>query len=193
MNYIRSNLRPFLWYILVAEVLGSIYGYYWYKEQLSITPWYLWLFTWDCPFYATLFSFWLFSYLKNYRLHRSALFTAITFTGLIKYGLWTVVIVQDSYLLGSPVTLDRLGLQISHFIMLIQGFLLINTVRVRHIIIVWAWMLLNDFMDYFVGTYPWMREEQLHTAMWLALSFTALLTGWSFYLRFQSILHRKWQ
>lgn len=180
--------RPFLWIVLVAEITGSIYGYYWYIPQLRVTPWYLWLFTWDCPFYSTLFSLWLFSYLKNYRLHRNSLYTAITFTGLIKYGLWTVIIVQDSYLLGTPITVDLLGLQFSHFIMLIQGFILIKMVKLQHIFIVLSWMILNDFVDYYVGTYPWMRSEQLHTAMWLAISFTVILFGWMLSQKYKMML-----
>lgn len=116
--------QPFLWIVLVAEVLG-VYGYYWYKDQLKETPIYLWIFTWDCPFYASLFSVWLYSYLKDYRLHRNAIVYGNRLTGLIKYGLWTVLIVQDSYFLWSPITIDRLGLQIPHLFMSIQGFILV--------------------------------------------------------------------
>jgi uncharacterized membrane protein YpjA len=178
MTNLTKPLKLFLWAVLFAEAFGSIYGYYWYKEQLLATPWYWWLFTWDCPFYSSLFSIWLYSYLKKGRLHQNPLFTSITFTGLIKYGMWTVLIVQDSYFWGSPVTIDRLGLQVSHFIMLIQGFILLRSIKFRYIAAVFVWMILNDFMDYYMGTYPWIRDEQVRTAMWLALSSTIVLTGW---------------
>lgn len=169
--------RPFLWLVLIFEVLGSIYGYYWYKDQLSQTPWYLWLFTWDCPFYATLFSIWLFSYLRNSTLHKNNLFTAITWTGLIKYGIWTVIVVQDSYYWGSPVTIDSLGLQISHVVLFIQGLILLSKVQFKNIGIVTTWMLINDYMDYIVGTYPWMLQEQIRMAMWLAIALTVIQYG----------------
>lgn len=177
LRWMAPYSRSFLWLVFFFEVLGSIYGYYWYKDQLSKTPWYLWLFTWDCPFYATLFSIWLYSYLRNTALHKSNLFTAITWTGLIKYGIWTVIVVQDSYYWGSPVTIDSLGLQISHAILFIQGLILLSKVSFRNIGIVSSWMLINDYMDYIVGTYPWMLPEQIRIAMWLAIALTIIQYG----------------
>jgi len=105
----------------------------------------------------------------------------------MKYGLWTVITVQDSYFLGSAVTIDLLALQILHFIMFIQGFILVLSIRSREVVIVVGWMILNDFMDYYVGTHPWLRSDQIHTAMWLAVSFTILVGGWLIYQRFASI------
>lgn len=182
LSNVKSKLRGMLWVILVFQILGSIYGYYWYKEQLIQTPWYYWLFTWDCPFYATLFSVWLLSYLRNTQLHRNSLFTTLTWTGLIKYGLWTVVIVQDSYFQGSAITMDSLGLQISHVILLIEGFILISTAQFRYILIAVCWLILNDVMDYIVGTYPWILPQQVYLAKWLAISMTVLLSVSMLYL-----------
>lgn len=179
---LRSKMREVLWLILIFQLIGSIYGYYWYREQLSQTVWYNWLFTWDCPFYATLFSAWLLSYLRNYSLHRSSLFTTLTWTGLIKYGLWTVIIVQDSYFQGSPISIDSLGLQISHVILLIEGFILLKTTKFRYIMVAMCWLILNDYMDYVVGTYPWILPQQVYLAKWLAISLTVLLSVSMLYL-----------
>lgn len=32
--------KPFLLLLLFCNVLGALYGYYWYAEQLSSTTWY---------------------------------------------------------------------------------------------------------------------------------------------------------
>ncbi len=49
-------------------------------------------------------------------------------------------VVQDSYYWGSQVTIDSLGLQISHAIMFIQGFIILSTVRFKNIAWITSWI-----------------------------------------------------
>ena len=46
--------RIFLVILLISNFLGTIYGYYWYRGQLSVTKWYFYPFVPDSPT-ATLF------------------------------------------------------------------------------------------------------------------------------------------
>lgn len=46
----------FLKGLLIINFLGSLYGYYWYYDQLLATPWPWWIFTPDSPLSTSLFT-----------------------------------------------------------------------------------------------------------------------------------------
>ncbi len=59
-----ATARPWWWVLFAINLAGTVYGMYWYWDQLAVTPVYLWLFTPDCPlaslyFTVTLASGWL--------------------------------------------------------------------------------------------------------------------------------------
>ena len=81
--------RYLLWLIAAINFFSSLYGYYWYHQQLAATPWYLWLFVPDCPLAATLMAVALGIYLLA---RRNTLFQFMTYTILLKYGFWTVFV-----------------------------------------------------------------------------------------------------
>ena len=49
--------RTFLWILFTVNLLGTIYGYYWYKGQLEITPVAFLAFVPDSPTASLFFCF----------------------------------------------------------------------------------------------------------------------------------------
>lgn len=149
--------RSFLIMLFIINVLGTIYGYYWYKGQLSITEPQFYLFVPDSPTASLFFSIAVFGWIigKHFKLMESlALIT------LVKYGIWAVVM--------NLLTLIELGsippaawmLVISHFMMAVQGILYIPMYRFKlwHVFVGAIWTLHNDIIDYVYGQMPIYRD-----------------------------------
>lgn len=93
--------RWFVILLVLVNLLGSVYGYYWYSGQLAVTPVKLWLFTFDSPFSTTLFALALIGLLfgKEYKLLQ-----LIAYTGVIKFGIWAAVIILHFWWIGGAPT-----------------------------------------------------------------------------------------
>lgn len=137
--------------ILWINILGSLYGYYFYSKQLSETPVSLWLFVPDCPLYTTLFAIVLLLLLSGYR---NTLFNLIVSIGLIKYGVWTLFILssfRDFYFFSSSdIAASAAILFILHMGQALEGFTFpFGKIKEWHIAVALGWFLLNDILDYF--------------------------------------------
>lgn len=175
--------RWFLWSLFIINLLGSVYGFFWYKNQLSVTaPEYL-IFVPDSPTASTFFALVLMLYLFS---RRSPLLEAFASITLFKYGIWAVVmIIWGAYLDGRPF-LDALNWQhwmliVSHLGMAVQAVLYspFYTYGHREILIVAAWTLLNDALDYGLDIHPWLAPalepyDHLVGMFTLILSFTTI-------------------
>jgi uncharacterized membrane protein YpjA len=176
-NYVR--------FILFANIAGTIYGFWWYKEQLGITPYRYWLFTPDCPFYTLLFSFVLIEALSRAKNKEISLkgdwFSTIVYFGLIKYGAWTIfVLILSLSAPGVKWQFQDTILLISHGGMLIEGVLFLPRPKIKTFpgTIAFLWFLLNDYLDYFHGVYPTLpAPEQFQTIKLFAFSTTFILWG----------------
>lgn len=143
--------RRLLIIILLINVAGSLFGLYYYWDQLMMTPWYLWLAVPDCPLYT---FFMIFVLLLVIRGKPSDTLNAITAVGLSMYGAWTtIVLLYFSEIYFSPGNaLMSSALWISHAGMGLEGFLLLPYLaRVKPIAwaITAAWFLVLDSVDYF--------------------------------------------
>jgi uncharacterized membrane protein YpjA len=176
----------FLITLAVVNLLGSIYGYYWYREQLASTPLIWWPFTPDSPLATTLFGLALL--LALYR-RESGLLRVVAAAAVIKYGLWAVVIISDYWLSGAPVTLVEAGLWLSHLGMMVEGFLFLRhwPVAPWQLALVVLWLGINDFVDYSLGMHPYLfspgqESLALVTAAGLSLAlsiYLAWIINWS--------------
>lgn len=151
--------NPFKGWFLIAliaiNILGSIYGYYWYGGQLSATPLKLWIFTFDSPFSTTLFAAAL---LGIYFSREIQFLQLIAYTSVIKYGIWaSVVILHFWFTSGGPTFITTI-LLISHLGMALEGLVFIRHLYVYslYVVIIGGWFLLNDYMDYVVGVHPYL-------------------------------------
>lgn len=175
----------FLWGLFLINLVGSIYGFYWYADQLSLTPWYWLIFVPDSPTASAFFTLVLGLYLIS---KRSPLLEALAAITLFKYGIWAVVmIIWGGYLESTPflesLTWQHWMLVFSHLGMALQAVLYapFYTFGKREIGIVAVWTLLNDLLDYVYDIHPWVAIplEPYHVELGI---FTVLLSGVSILL-----------
>lgn len=152
--------KHILW-ILIINLIGTGFGFWWYKDQLSSTPYLYWLFTPDCPLYTLFFALLLISALLRANCKQISLkgdlFSSLVFIGLIKYGIWTIFVLVIALLTPGvsrqPIDLILL---VGHGGMLAEGivFLPLKKLRFLPITISLFWFILNDYFDYFKGVHP---------------------------------------
>ncbi len=146
--------------LLLVNAAGSIYGYFWYHEQLKLTDRYFWLFVPDSPLATTLLVLVLGLSLLGIR---NIILDLIAFTANIKYGLWAVFMISDFWIRGGNIDVPELMLWFSHLGMAVQGAIYLKSCSVNFngnmiipLITMTAWMLLNDFIDYYFDVYPYL-------------------------------------
>ncbi|MHC0036129.1 lipoprotein heptaprenylglyceryl N-acetyltransferase LhaT [Pseudoneobacillus sp. C159] len=164
MNYLYAFLanRKILALLFIVNLLGTIYGYYWYGWQLSETPGKFLLFVPDSPTASLFFVIVLIAFL----LRRNwGLIEALAIVTLFKYGIWAVV--MNLLVLVETGKLEPTGymLMASHLAMAIQGILYSPFYRIKiwHLIITAIWTLHNDVIDYVFFMLPRYPVLDLYT------------------------------
>ena len=180
---------PLLYWLVVLICLGgTVYGFFWYKEQLAQTPLLFWIFTPDCPGAVFLFLIWLI--LR--RMHwPEETFRVITVTALIKYGIWTVSVIGLFWIDRHLFYWDNIMLFSSHAGMLLLGIVFAQRMKItgRGFAITSIWLIINDIADYVFNVHPWLpdnaRLEEIRTGTFIL---TVLLVGWMLisYLRYRA-------
>ena len=173
--YLWIQSKWFVISIIIANILGTIYGYYWYLPQLEDTKWYFIPFVPDSPT-ATLFLV-IALILILFKKHNGYI-EALAFVTLIKYGIWAVVMNIFTFNVLHEVTFIGMMLICSHSIMGIQAFLFypLFKIKVRHIVITTIWVFHNDVIDYVYMQYPIysMLSEYIqhigYFSFWLSIS-----------------------
>lgn len=196
----------FLQFLFVVNLLGTIYGYYWYGNQLIYTveemnP-LLVIFVPDSPTASLFFTLTLIYLLQDVKhsipkAHRPALslrswieaFAVIT---SFKYGIWAVWMILAGAYQGDALTWQDWMLIGSHLgmaaeVILFSPFL---TYGVGSVLIVAAWTLLNDVADYAFGVFPWLPRV-LHDDLPVIQTITTGLSLVSIMLAFYFIQIRK--
>lgn len=150
------NNRSFLFALLVVNIAGTIYGYYWYGGQLAITEPIFYIFVPDSPTASLFFCFAIIGWLMNRHFKLMEVLALVT---LIKYGLWAVVmnlltLVETGYI--GPI---GWMLVFSHFMMAVQAVLYLPKYRFEfwHVVVTAIWTLHNDVIDYVFGQMPYYR------------------------------------
>ncbi|MDO5660817.1 MAG: DUF1405 domain-containing protein, partial [Staphylococcus xylosus] len=80
--------KGILYFLLLCNLLGTIYGYIWYGEQLSITETQFKIFVPDSPTASLFLCFVLVTFILGKNI---PVFEALAFVSLIKYGVWAVI------------------------------------------------------------------------------------------------------
>lgn len=174
-------LQPFfLKGLIIINFLGSLYGFYWYKEQLVNTPIKYWIYTPDSPM-ATLIFIPVLIYLL-YKKENEYIFL-LAFVNLIKYGIWAVFVNTQYWVLTGSIHWIEIMLWLSHLGMAVEGFLylLMFPPTIKAWLLISLWSLWNDYVDYFWGLHPYLYlEEQIPSVAVFTLVLTLaiiLLTG----------------
>ncbi|MDQ0299421.1 putative membrane protein YpjA [Salibacterium salarium] len=143
--------------LLIVNLFGTIYGYWWYKIQLEQTPPVFYVFVPDSPTASLFFCIVLFLFLLK---RNNGLLEALASVTLIKYGLWAVVMNIAGGVAGDELSWQNYMLIISHFGMAMQGLLFAPYYRIKpwHLLIVALWTIHNDIIDYVYGMYPWVSS-----------------------------------
>ncbi|GFN22723.1 DUF1405 domain-containing protein [Thermanaeromonas sp. C210] len=165
----------FLKTLLGINFLGSLYGYYWYREQLAATPRIWWVFTPDSPLSTSLFTLALALALKG---KENPFLRLLAAAGVIKYGLWAAVVITDYWLKGGPVEPLEAMLFLSHLGMALEGFIFVHhwPAGFRQVLGIGIWLGLNDYVDYALGWHPYLfRPDQEVLAAVTAVALSSLL------------------
>lgn len=147
-----------IWTLFIINLLGTIYGYYWYKNQVAVTPLELLPFVPDSPTASLFFTFVLLLLLLNKKSSFIAAFATVT---SIKYGIWAVTAILWGAALGDSLYPAHFMLIISHLGMAIEAILFYRFYRIKwiHLWLVAAWTILNDLLDYTLDIHPWTSNE----------------------------------
>jgi uncharacterized membrane protein YpjA len=163
-----------LWTLLIINILGTIYGYYWYKYQLAETPAKFLPFVPDSPTASLFFVFVLLAFIlkKNWPI-----FEALAMVTLFKYGIWAVVMNILVYFVEGYIGIAGIMLIFSHLGMAVQGLLYSPFYRIKtwHVVIAAVWTLHNDVIDYVFFMMPSYRsldqymQEIGYFTFWLSI------------------------
>lgn len=171
----KEERKPWIVLLLVitANLIGAYFGFFvYYKEQIAATPLPLLPFTADCPLAVLLFAAALLLHLVG---KKNDFLSFLAAAYCLKYGFWTVAVILyfNQIYFAPDYWLLYATMLITHFGMVLESFALIGRIGVKkeHLLIVLAWFLLNDYMDYFWGMKPWTVPND-----GLLLPFTALLS-----------------
>ncbi len=165
----------FLLILFIVNLLGSIYGFYWYNDQLAESPAILWAFIPDSPTATALFTIALYLYLVK---TPNTLLTLIACGWLVKYGIWAAIINTHFLLIGGGYTFTNFHLTVSHLGMAAEGILFMGDVRISrtHGMLLLALMVMSDVMDYVLNIHPWLFDNtQYSVALISAVMLTAII------------------
>lgn len=140
-------------FLLICNVLGTIYGYIWYGTQLSVTSWQFKPFVPDSPTASLFLCIVIIAFLFGKQL---PIVEALAFTTLIKYGIWAVIMNIIMFIQYDRVTVIGCMLILSHGIMAIQALLFYPRMQVTLLgfLISMIWLFNNDIIDYVFMQYP---------------------------------------
>lgn len=142
-----------LWLLFIINLLGTIYGFYWYKYQLAITPAKFLIFVPDSPTASLFFTLFLLFYIFGKHVPYIEALAIIT---LFKYGIWAVVMNVLTLILTGDLGWEGYMLIFSHGAMAVEGLLYapFYRIKLRHLVVASIWTLHNDVIDYVFGMMP---------------------------------------
>ncbi|MGD6962185.1 DUF1405 domain-containing protein [Fictibacillus phosphorivorans] len=155
MAWIRTIImdRMFLLALLLINILGTIYGYYWYLYQLQETPWYFLPFVPDSPTASLFFVFVIIGFLRD---KQHGVIEALAVATLFKYGIWAVGMNLGGAFVGTPLDLINYMLIFSHLGMAVQGLLYAPFYKIKgwHVTLAALVLFHNEIIDYVFDMMP---------------------------------------
>ncbi len=169
---------PIMWLLFAVNIGGAVAGYlFWYGDSLAAAPFYLWPFVPDSPLSVTLMGFALLLFHFNRRLE----FLGLLAAGMcMKYGIWTDFVWFANHLSGGEYHFVAVLMSLTHFGMVIQGFILSPYLRFRpvHALLAATFLAANDVVDYVFGYHPPLpNPEDLGAITAFSLASTAAIVG----------------
>lgn len=150
-----SNYTFLLVLVMVVNLMGVAFGFYYYQDLLNSAPLWALPFIPDSPLSTFLFALAIFLLLIG---RKNDVLSAVASVYVMKYGLWTmfVILYYSYYFLAPPLTGYYWLMFVLHFGMVVEPVLILHTIRrSRAILLVpLMWLLINDLVDYWLGTNP---------------------------------------
>lgn len=180
-----------LWLMMLIYVPGTVYGYYWYKNQLynvwhSNPSWQL-PFVPDSPTASLFFALavlwlWIAPELSRLRWLNGlrGVVEALGVVTSVKYGVWATAIIFAGQAQGDVLRWDHWMLIVGHSAMAVAALLYARFFTYGGIALLAAaaWTFLNDTIDYTFDVFPYL-PEQLYDDLFYVGLFTFLLTALS--------------
>jgi uncharacterized membrane protein YpjA len=147
--------RPLIGLVAGINILGTIFGFIYYRYMFGLTPWYFWPVVPDSPGSTLLFAIAL---ILLYFGKKKDWLSFLACVSTIKYGLWTIFVILyfPEHFLAPAVKNFYYLMIFLHFGMVIQPVILVHTIekKRKYLLIALVWFFTNDFFDYVVGTGP---------------------------------------
>lgn len=182
--------RSCLMMLLICNILGMIYGYIWYGEQLSHTPWQFKIFVPDSP---TAILFLVISISLILIQKQNSIIDALAFVTLFKYGIWAVIMNILFIIEQGDITVNGLVLMFSHSIMAVQAIYFYPRFKrsMIGISVAMTWVFLNDYIDYFHLQFPYYDFITTHVWQIGVLSCCLSVFGLLLYIELNKLLKCK--
>ncbi|MCC1183670.1 DUF1405 domain-containing protein [Staphylococcus aureus] len=182
--------RSWLMMLLICNILGMIYGYIWYGEQLRHTPWQFKIFVPDSP---TAILFLVISISLILIRKQNSIIDALAFVTLFKYGIWAVIMNILFIIEQGDITVNGLVLMFSHSIMAVQAIYFYPRFKrsMIGISVAMTWVFLNDYIDYFHLQFPYYDFITTHVWQIGVLSCCLSVFGLLLYIELNKLLKCK--
>jgi uncharacterized membrane protein YpjA len=152
-EWLENVCLRLVWPIMLANLVGTAFGFVYYWPQLSETPVVMWPIVPVSPLATLYIALSLAAWRLGYGGRPAQLLHLLACFGCLKYGLWSVFVqlfVEDASVIPLPLWLF---LVVSHAAMALEAFLVQRYAAFP----LWAvgaatgWFVLNDVLDYFVA------------------------------------------
>ena len=182
--------RSWLMMLLICNILGMIYGYIWYGEQLSHTPWHFKIFVPDSP---TAILYLVISISLILIQKQNSIIDALAFVTLFKDGIWAVIMNILFIIEQGDITVNGLVLMFSHSIMAVQAIYFYPRFKrsMIGISVAMIWVFLNDYIDYFHLQFPYYDFITTHVWQIGVLSCCLSVFGLLLYIELNKLLKCK--
>ena len=152
--------------LIYVNIIGTLFGIYYYIPQLLSTETFLWPLIPDSPTATFLFMLSLIAvYTTDFKKGKGLknILYSLAFVGNVKYGLWTVYVLLEfmPHFTSVNSSLMYFFLLISHIGMFLQAFLILPYIDYsRGLIVAPAIYLFNDIIDYAFQIHTSLPEAQ---------------------------------
>ncbi len=183
--------------LMIFYIPGTVYGYYWYKNQLAQVwhdqPHWQIIFVPDSPTASLWFALavlWLWIAPKPPRSGwisvLRGIVEALGVVTSVKYGIWATAVIIAGYAQGDSLDWTSWMLMVGHTAMALCALLYARFFSFGRgaLFAAAAWTFLNDTVDYTFGVYPYLPGE-LHDDVaevaWCTIALTAfsIVAGWA--------------
>lgn len=181
--------RRIIWLLFIVNLLGTVYGYMWYGNQLAFTaenyPVWLLPFVPDSPTASLFFTIALLLLLYPPKgltgtLVRQ-LIEALAVVTSVKYGIWAVSIIVAGGYQGDTVNWKDWMLMISHTGMAVEALIYARFFSFRRMLpVALLWTFANDMVDYSEGVFPWLPsvlDDDVSAVQYFTMGLTLFSTA----------------